>query len=164
MRRWSLIAASSTFHLMTSRNCHIGITECRKLKCKILRIDLWHNVHAKFHEYPSSYYLVIKCVQVQRIVGNVPPPEFQHPSWWYCLKIEKWYFGLTINKVTSTLNFTCHKNLFLCSRCIMWPKLQFIRKHDPFDLNKWHTDINGHVPCYNLSELVTPQFHYSFSI
>jgi len=42
---------------------YVGINVCRKLKCRIWRSDLWHNVHTKYHEYPSSLSLVIKYVQ-----------------------------------------------------------------------------------------------------
>jgi hypothetical protein len=63
--------ASSTFHLTTSSNRHVGITECRKLKCRIWRSDLWHNVHTIFHEYPPSHFLVIKYVQTGHCVLDV---------------------------------------------------------------------------------------------
>jgi hypothetical protein len=41
-----------------------GITECRKLKCRIWRSDMRHNVHTKFLEFLSSHSLVIKYIQL----------------------------------------------------------------------------------------------------
>jgi hypothetical protein len=59
MRRRSLIATSSTFHLSKSSNHHVGNTACRKLKFRISKIDIWHDMHTKFHEFLSSLSPVI---------------------------------------------------------------------------------------------------------
>jgi hypothetical protein len=111
---------SSTFHLTTSNNHHVGITECKKLKCIIWRSGLRHNVHTKFHEYPSSHSVIIKISQTDKItevgldwVGLsdaqriVPTQESQHSLHWYCLLYEFkiWYFGLALNSIKCTLNF-----------------------------------------------------------
>jgi hypothetical protein len=72
MRRW-FIVASWRFHLTTSSNHHVGITDCRKLNCRIWISDQRHNIHTKFHEYLSSHSLVIKYVQksLLRRLGSV---------------------------------------------------------------------------------------------
>jgi hypothetical protein len=40
-----VIAASSTFHLTNSSKRNVGNTDCRKLKFRIRRIDIRHDVH-----------------------------------------------------------------------------------------------------------------------
>jgi hypothetical protein len=72
-------------------------------------VTSWHCVHTKFHEFPSRYSKVIKCVQTdiscedvglgqdrfgkvcdahaQRVMGNgviiIPPHDFKQSSRWY---------------------------------------------------------------------------------
>jgi hypothetical protein len=67
MRRWLWIVASSTFHLTTSSNCNVGVTECSKLKCIIFGSGLRRNVHTEIHKYTSNHSLVIKCLQTDII-------------------------------------------------------------------------------------------------
>jgi hypothetical protein len=63
MRRWSLIAASSTFHLTTSTKRHVGDTQCRKFKFIILIMGMRNDLCTKFHEFPCILSLVIKYVE-----------------------------------------------------------------------------------------------------
>jgi hypothetical protein len=63
MRRWSLIAASSTFHITNSCKSHIGNTERRKVKFIICVISMLHGVYTKFHQFPSILSIVIKYEQ-----------------------------------------------------------------------------------------------------
>jgi hypothetical protein len=63
MRRWSLIAESSSFHLTNSSKRHVCIFECMKLRFRIWVTDTWHDANTQFHEFPCSVYLVIKYVQ-----------------------------------------------------------------------------------------------------
>jgi hypothetical protein len=51
----------TAFHLMTSSNRFVGITECRELRSTIVKSGLWHNVHTKFHKFPPIRSVVTKC-------------------------------------------------------------------------------------------------------
>jgi hypothetical protein len=61
MRRWPW-SMTSPFHLTTSSSPIVGNTECTDSRDRIWKSDLRHNVHIKFHKYPSSHSLIIKCV------------------------------------------------------------------------------------------------------
>jgi hypothetical protein len=63
MRRWWLVAASSTFHITKLTKRHDGSTERMKLKFRIWIIVTWHEVNTEFHEFPCCFSIVIKYVQ-----------------------------------------------------------------------------------------------------
>jgi hypothetical protein len=102
MCRWSLIAASSSFHLTNSSNRHVGNTECRKLKLKIWIVDIWHDVHNNFMDFRQVFlYLLniykrtsplrvlvglgyVRLAHAQTVINSgvikLPPHEFNQPS------------------------------------------------------------------------------------
>jgi hypothetical protein len=107
------------FHLTASSNRHVGITECRKLKCTIWRSDLRHNVHTKFQEYTSNHSLVIKCIKTGITRGcmrmrrgsyamvsspNVTSLCIQHVRVAICTILKAVFWIRPLNIVTSTLN------------------------------------------------------------
>jgi hypothetical protein len=108
MRRGSWIMASSTFHLTTSSNCHVGITECRKLKKYEFGVVTYGTASTptfmKIH--PATLFLLnayrriyivkwfiwvglglVSDAHAQRIMGNgvinIPPRDFKQLSRWY---------------------------------------------------------------------------------
>lgn len=57
------MAYGVVFYLMSLCTCCDGIAACKKLQnARILSSDQWYDIHAKFHEFPSSHSLVIKIV------------------------------------------------------------------------------------------------------
>jgi hypothetical protein len=63
MRRRSRIMASSTFHLTISSNHVLGITECIKLRSRIQKRGLRHNIHIKYQEFLPIHSVVIKYIR-----------------------------------------------------------------------------------------------------
>jgi hypothetical protein len=160
MRRWSWIVASSTFHLTTSRNCHVSIMECRKLKCRIYRSYLQHNVLTKFHEYTSNHSLVIKRVKTDitskaSSSPNVTILSIRHVSTAYCMKFKSGILDV-LKRVTSTLNTTKIRSP------VHDMSKTTIRK---VALPLYNTGHIGSPPCYNSFGKKVTQFHgYFFSI
>jgi hypothetical protein len=63
---------SSTSHPVSLSIRHECVTECKKLKSTSSSSDVWHNIHTKFLEFPSSHSLVnefaqtdVRCEQIR---------------------------------------------------------------------------------------------------